>query len=231
MMEQMFIDIHSHQDSPHRPDLISIRNILIKGPTLDIPREGLFSFGVHPWDSDRVSMDKKSSDQAASLPQVIAIGECGIDRLKGAPVRSQALLFTQHAGLAELRQKPLIIHCVRAWHEIMSLKTELSPKVPWIIHGFRGKIHIAAKLVDMGFYLSFGESLLSFNPVLSEILRNTPDNRFFLESDEGRRPIEDIYDAASRIKKLSLERMQSCLASNFEKVFGIHDTSRMAGTD
>jgi len=227
----MYIDIHTHHQSPDRPDVIAVRSIPMQEAHQYAPSEGFFSIGLHPWESETVDLDHQLFDELIARPEIIAVGECGLDRLRGADIKKQTILFVQQAIMAETRHKPLIIHCVRAWQEIMSLKTELNPKVPWIIHSYRGKSHVAAKLVDLGFYLSFGESLLSFNPVLSDILRNTPDERFFLESDDGRRSIEDIYDAARQIKKLSLESIRTCLISNFEKVFDPYGTSRMASAD
>lgn len=229
--EGLYIDIHRHHGVADRPGRISVRNIGMEEAHFYEPAGGLCSVGLHPWKTDTVPLNHQLLNDLLARPEVIAAGECGLDRLKGADLKVQIRLFTEQARMAEIHGKPLIIHCVRAWQEIMSLKTELNQRAPWIIHSFRGKAHVAAKLLDLGFCLSFGEALLSFNPVLSDILRNTPDERFFLESDDGRRPIEDIYDAAAQIKRLSLDNIQACLASNFEKVFGIHGTPRMASTD
>jgi TatD DNase family protein len=223
-MAGLFIDIHTHAPV-EGPGLLTVTNLLVRSVPFEIPERGLFSFGIHPWDSETVSFNRDAFRLAAGDPRCVAIGECGIDRLRGAAVRSQELLFRSHANLAEESAKPLIIHCVRAWEEIIALKRELQPGVPWIIHGFRGRIPVAKRLLDQGFFLSFGESILSFNRILSEILRSTPEDRFFLESDDGRRKIPEIYEGAVKIKNLSLEDLQNRLRLNFEKVFGLHGTS------
>ena len=81
--------------------------------------------------------------------------------------------------ISENRELPLILHIVRAFPEIIALKKQLSPKQPWIIHGFRGKPQLASELLRHGFYLSIGEK---YNP---EAVAVIPRDRLLLESDEG----------------------------------------------
>lgn len=178
--------------------------------------------GLHPWDSDEPSPDLGFLKEAASRPNCAGIGECGLDRLRGSDLRSQMRLFELQAVMADELNKPLIIHCVRAWLEIMEVKSNLHAEVPWIIHGFKGKARTAEELLKNGFYLSFGESILSMNPVLANIVRNTPDDRLFLETDDGKHDIEEIYQAASVIKNIPLEKLQDITLSNFNSIFGKH---------
>ena len=84
------------------------------------------------------------------------IGECGIDRQRGGDVEAQIELTRWHADLAERLGKPLILHIVGAWSEIIALRKRMKPVQPWIIHGFRGKEALARQLVDAGFHLSLG---------------------------------------------------------------------------
>ena len=230
-MSGLYIDIHTHHDFLNRPEVISIKNILMREAYQYVPAEGLFSIGLHPWESDTVILNHQLLEKIIARPEIIAVGECGLDRLRGADLKKQTGLFIQQALMADTHNKPLFIHCVRAWQEIIALKTDIRPKAPWMIHGYRGKARVAEQLLDGGFYLSFGENILWMNPVLSGILKATPVDRLFLETDEGSRPIEEVYRAAAEIKSLSLDALQTCLAQNFIKVFGTHGTSRMAPTD
>ena len=154
------------------------------------------------------------------MSNCLGIGECGIDRLRGSNTDHQISVFKQQAQLAESLRKPFIIHCVRAWLEVMEIKSKINPTVPWIVHGFRGKARTAEELLNNGFNLSFGESILSMNPVLTEIVRGTPDDRLFLETDDGKHDIEEIYQAASVIKNIPLEKLQDITISNFNAIFG-----------
>jgi TatD DNase family protein len=225
-----YIDIHTHHNRPSNPGVISVRNILMREARDYQPADGYFSIGLHPWESDVESLDKQVFEDLLTRPEIIAVGECGLDRLRGADMRRQTGIFIQQALLAEKHRMPVYIHCVRAWDEITGLKKELSPTVPWMVHGYRGKARVADQLIDNGFYLSFGENILSMNRVLSDIVRNTPIGRMLLETDEGTTPIEEIYAVAAKIKNLSLDELQACLLQNFELLTGIHGTSRMAST-
>jgi TatD DNase family protein len=228
MPADFYIDIHTHHGLPDRPDVISIKNILMQDARNYASGQGFRSLGLHPWESDTVSLDTQLFEEIIARPEMIAIGECGLDRLRGADMKKQTGLFIRQALIAEARHKPLFIHCVRAWQEIIALKADLLPAVPWMIHGYRGKARVARQLLDNGFYLSFGENILWMNPVLTGIVNETPVDRLFLETDEGSRTIELIYQAAAKIKNLSLIKLQQCMAKNFETVSGIHGTSRMA---
>lgn len=224
-MSEIYIDIHTHRDLPARTDMIPVRNIRMQDGQNLIPGKGWFSIGLHPWDSDHISLDLSSMDHFAGALNCFGIGECGIDRLRGADMAKQSSLFIKQAMIAETHYKPLIIHCVRAWQEMMSLKAELLPKVPWIIHGFRGNPELSEKLVEHGFYLSFGENIIHANNSAAISMKIVPIDRIFLETDNGPHTIEEVYRTAAEIKNLSLVELQTRLQQNFEIISGIHGTS------
>lgn len=221
----MYLDIHTHQYSADRRDVISVRNILMQEANQYVPGEGLFSIGLHPWESETVMLDLPLFEKMIDRPEMIAVGECGLDRLRGAGIKIQTRLFIQQALIAESRQKPLFIHCVRAWQEIIALKAEIRPAVPWMIHGYRGKARVAEQLLDSGFYLSFGENLFWMNPVLTAIVKATPISRLFLETDEGKRPIEEVYRIAAEIKGMPIAELQDQMLQNFKTLIAKDGTS------
>lgn len=144
-----FTDVHSHS---HRgPDVITN---LREGDSISTP-EGLacYSAGLHPWDTEK-PFDWLWLERTVADPRVVAVGECGLDRIKGAPLEEQEKLFRRQVALSELIGKPLIIHCVRAYAEMLRLRAELKPSQPWLIHGFRGKSELARQLIAAGFLLS-----------------------------------------------------------------------------
>lgn len=230
-MQEVFIDIHTHSEQTPPPGSMAIRNIRLRHPYPTIPDQDFFTIGLHPWDTDEMSIDFDYLTKIAGMPNCLGIGECGIDRLRGTDFHRQADIFKQQVLFAEQVKKPVFIHCVRAWLEIMKIKSEVSTTVPWIIHGYRGKASTALQLIDKGFYLSFGESILSMNQVLSDILRKTPEDRLFLETDDGKHSIQEIYQAASEIKNIPLAILKDILNLNFNKVFKINGPSGMAAKD
>lgn len=138
-------DIHTH--NPEAEDAV-----INLEPGMALRRDALYSVGWHPW---WAQPDMEWVERMAQMPQVVMIGECGLDKRRSPlPFSEQIELTRQHALLAERLHKPLILHVVAAWAEIIALRRELRPEQPWIIHGFRGKPQLAQQLVRAGFYIS-----------------------------------------------------------------------------
>ena len=125
-------DVHTHNLHAGPGAIINIE------PDTPLPPEGTFSTGVHPWRSSEAGTLWPLVEKTAADPRIAAIGECGLDRLRGAPLPRQAELLRLHALLAERLRKPLIVHCVRAWAELLAAHRAIRPAQPWIIHGFPG---------------------------------------------------------------------------------------------
>lgn len=186
----MLLDIHSHHAAPYPEGIISV------SPTEYKPVEGqLYSVGIHPWataEEGGVTEEMYAAlSRTAADAQVVAIGECGVDIVKGGPMFRQLQLFKRHYELSEELGKPLVIHCVKAYDVILGLKRDLQPKQPWVIHGFRGKPSAAEMLVKAGIGVSFGER---FN---AESVKVVPDGLLYAETDESALPISDIIAALS----------------------------------
>lgn len=165
-------DIHTH--TPGRSDAI-----LSVDPTdCSKPPVTPFSVGVHPWSPWPGEEVLERLGRLAADRMALAIGEAGIDFRRSPMTRAQQLeLLRIHAQLSERLAKPLVLHVVGGWNEVMALRRELRPSQPWIIHGFRGKPELARRLLAAGFCLSFGER---YNPASFEL---TPAGRRFRESD------------------------------------------------
>lgn len=142
------IDVHTHKRVPHA--IVSVE------PGEDTSGAEYLSVGIHPWHADGDADMEAVRRMAMSDPRVIAIGECGIDRFHGPAPEVQLQLFEKHIRLSEELGLPLIIHCVRAYGDLIELHRRHAPRQPWIIHGFRGKPQLAADLVRHGMYLSLG---------------------------------------------------------------------------
>lgn len=163
-------DIHTH--NPAATDAV----INLEAGAEPVRADALYSAGWHPWWP--LPADMEWVRRMAGHPQVALIGECGIDLLRGRGTEAEQLaLLREHARLAEEAGKPLLIHCVRAWQQVMALRREMRPEQPWIIHGFRGKPELARQLVAAGFHISLGER---FNPAAAAAI---PPERLLRETD------------------------------------------------
>ena len=212
-MQPYPIDIHTH-----RPPSVPGEAIVCCPPGDFHPQEGSwYSIGIHPWRLEDSDWEKAASlarfESLVRHPQVLAVGEAGLDRLAQAPLPLQTDLFRRQTLLAETVGKPLIIHAVKAQAELIALKRELQPAMPWVIHGFRGKPQMAESLSRHGFHLSFGEK---YQP---ESLRITPADRLFLETDESTVPIADIYARAAATRGITAEKLRLSVEQNVHKVF------------
>lgn len=175
----------------------------------------LISTGIHPWEiTDNHEEQLAVVREAAMHRNTIAIGECGLDFLKStATPEVQEQIFIAHAKLAEEYKKPLIIHCVKAFDRLIALRKIIAPQQPWIIHGFRGKPQQAAQLIKAGFHISLGEH---FN---RESAKSIPADKLFIESDESRLPIADIYAAVAGARGITTEELARLTEAN-ARIFG-----------
>ncbi len=153
------------------------------------------------------------------LPNVLAIGECGLDKLCHTAWNLQVVVFKQQIELANKLNKPLIIHCVRAFDELLQVFEENPPIVPVIVHGFNKKDNIAERLVSAGMYISFGAAILKDSSPAALALKNMPADRFFLETDNADISIGDMYHAAAVIREIKEEAVILQVQQNFATVF------------
>lgn len=209
------LDIHTHRQPSHPRDAI----VNCYPETFAPQAEGNYSVGIHPWQAGQIAGDDGlhvAAERLRSLlrhPQVLAVGEAGIDKLTDAPVEWQLRLFEQQARLAEEAGKPLIIHLVKAAEELLRLKRTLHPSVPWIIHGFRGKEELAREYLRHGFCLSFGEKYQE------AALRTVPEDRLFIETDESTVPVRELYVRAARVRGVSPETLEESVRRNVRNLF------------
>lgn len=189
--------------------------------TLDVEEielpDGWLSVGIHPWYINEAQLEAQLHwlRRIAALDKVKFIGETGLDRLKGSPLALQETVFRKHISLANELNKPLVIHCVKCFSELISMKKVIRPHVPLIVHGFNQNSQIAEQLIEKGFYFSFGAALLSENSNAQQALRLVPSDRFLLETDETHLSIERIYEAAAQIRRVSIKEMEELVEENY----------------
>ena len=182
-------------------------------PEEKIP-EHYFSVGIHPqniheqWENDLENLKMISQN-----PKCLAIGECGLDALVNIDENHQKKVFEAQFIWANQIQKPVIIHCVKRFQELIPFQK--IAKVPMIIHGFNKKKAIADEMLKHGFYLSFGKSVLH-NLSLQTSLKEIPLEKIFLETDDADFDIAELYQKASEIKEIPVEKLQEQISKNLE---------------
>lgn len=183
---------------------------------------GLCSLGIHPMYMD-IDIDSrlKFITLAAAKRQIVAIGEAGLDRNASVGLELQKEVFKRQVEIAEHYQMPVIIHCVRAYPELITLYKISRPKQAWIIHGFNNNGQILAELLRHGLYVSIGKNVLNDNSNLFGLLKSIPLDQLFLETDDADVRIETIYDTVSREINITPEKLKKQVCINFEQVFNI----------
>jgi TatD DNase family protein len=154
------------------------------------------------------------------IDKALAIGECGLDTRIDIPRNQQIEIFRAQAELSMEGNKPLIIHCVRAYDDIIALHKLLKPQNPWIIHGFNRNERIASMLLEQGILLSIGKELLNTRHPLSTFFTKITHYPFFLESDGKDIAIETLYQKAAQLLDRSIEEISSIIEKHVQQVYG-----------
>jgi TatD DNase family protein len=203
-----FFDFHHHKKN--MPN--GIYNLEFNGFPINSP----YSIGIHPKDIDADTIDEQFRWMESNITEdCFAIGECGLDSFAETDLRIQENVFLRQIKIANALRKPVIIHCVRRFYEVISFKRYAEQ--PMIIHGFNKKKSIADDLLHHNFYLSFGKALL-YNLSLQNTFKSTPSDKIFLETDNENFSIRELYDTAADLKGISPEKMNEQILENLETI-------------
>ena len=189
----MVTDIHTH-------------NAHTQAQTID-------TVGIHPWHA----LDDDLSAIEPAVADVDAIGEIGLDYACDVPKEVQIALFRAQLALAERYEKAVVLHCVRAFEEVMKVLAEYRLKAV-IFHGFIGSVEQAQRAIAQGFYLSFGERTFR-SPKSIEAMRSIPLSQLFVETDESTTPIEEIYAQLAELRGISVAELIAATEENFRRIF------------
>ena len=120
--------------------------------------EKYFSIGIHPWDA-YLQTSLSEFEKNIQHPNCLAIGECGFDKIINIDLELQKVVFIYQLDLAVKFQKPVIIHCVKAYDELTEICATYHSKTALIIHGFNKSLQLAKQMIDKGFYISLNYSV------------------------------------------------------------------------
>ncbi len=221
----MFVNLHTHFRLPEgQTGLVSHPAQMAFRPE---PGQ-YYSAGLHPWYLNDLLNEKWLSalGRLSMLLQVLAIGECGLDRSIETPMEVQEVVFVRQVEIAEKSGKPLILHAVRSYADLLRIRKTRPATVAWILHGYHGNTETTRQLLAHGFYFSFGPALLKNQEKLNRSLRSVPPSHLFLETDESMVPIESIYIFAASVLQLSVEELREMICKNFQTIFKKWETGR-----
>ena len=211
-----FVNLHTHFYT-NSDSILEIVNQYPKDFSDEIPH---YSIGIHPWyiDNERINEDLKIIKEKLSLKECIALGECGLDKRIDKIYSVQINVFESQLDLLHEISKPVILHCVASFDELISCKKNSGLTSPFIIHGFSKNVQVAKQLLHQDFYLSFGKYLLR-NPELGNVFKQIPNEKIFLETDTISESLEEVYTFAAKCKNISVEEMKEIVWNNYQTVF------------
>ena len=189
----MILDIHTHNAQTHAQTIETV--------------------GVHPW----LALLGDLAEVAQLAPEKDAIGEIGLDYACEVSREEQMAVFMAQLALAERLEKPVVLHCVRAFEDVMKTVDNYHLKAV-IFHGFIGSVEQAQRAITGGYYLSFGERTFR-SPKSIEALRSTPLSHLFVETDESSTPIEEIYAKIAELRGVEVSELLNATEENFNKIF------------
>ena len=207
-----FVDIHTH-----KPLKESLQVANFRLGTEQKPLAEPFSAGIHPWDAEQFYPTLDTiCEQLTTLP-CVAIGEIGLDRACSVPTELQQEVFERQIIIAQERNLPIVIHCVKAYNEVAKTLSKYSLRGV-VFHGFIGSEELCRNLTNNGYSISFGFGALR-SPKTIEAMRITPHEKLFLESDTSEQNIADLYAQVAHVKGINIEALREQIYNNYTKLF------------
>ncbi|MGL5290618.1 MAG: TatD family hydrolase [Vibrionaceae bacterium] len=253
----MFVDSHCHLDKLDYNSLHAdvksvvanakargVAHILCVGVSLEsflpmqrliAPFDNVFAAcGVHPLDLSG-PIDIALLEQYASMPNVVALGETGLDYYYDHKSKlEQQQAFAQHIFVAKKLDKPLIVHTRMAKNDTLSqLKAEGAQQVGGVLHCFTEDLPMAKAAIDLGFYISIS-GIVTFNKAaeLKEVVKALPLDRLLIETDspylapvpfrgKENQPayVKEVADYIGVLKGMSGEQIGQITTDNFFRLF------------
>ena len=209
-----YIDIHTHQ-LQKASDTFQLLNCIIgKEDFPELP----CSVGIHPWYVlEDVNAQYETLKSQATRENILAIGECGLDKITDTNRDLQVEIFAKQIQLANELQKPLIIHCVKAYQEVFAVLKNQKVAVPVIFHGFNKKAELGNSILQQGYHVSLGTSILQGKQ--DDFIQSVVIDKLFFETDDKSTNVVDIYSYFCSVRKISMSGLQEQIIQNFKKIF------------
>ncbi len=249
-------DTHAHLDVPafaddlpavlRRAEQAGLERIICVGTDLASSRRcvelarrlgGLLraAVGIHPnsW-ADAAAGDFEALAELAAAPEVLAVGETGLDfHHDRTPRPAQLDAFRRHLALARRLGKPLIVHARKADDAVLDTLTEWGP-MAGVRHCFDASAQVAERYLALGFHVSFAGTITRpGHRKLKAAARALPLDRLLVETDcpyqtpAGRGKVRnepafivDTVQALAALRAAPPEEIAAATAANARRLFG-----------
>jgi TatD DNase family protein len=190
-------------------------------PFVNEDQHRFYSAGIHPWyiHQNNWQHDLLQLKNRLQHKNVLALGECGLDKICETPFLLQKEVFAAQVQLANIIQKPLLLHVVKAHQDVLQILQQQHNQVPVIFHGFNNSERVAQQLLQSGAYLSFGKAVQ--HPRIASLIPKIAADRFFLETDDAAVEISTLYKTVADLRNISVEALSLQLQNNAKHIFKI----------
>ena len=202
------------------------------------------SYGVHPWFVDTLSDDWREKLNELWSEEDAAVGEIGFDRWKEPfDIDLQWEVFSWQFDAAADRNKPVSIHCLKAWGILNEcLKDRRIPDRGFLLHSFGGSMEVARGFEKMGAYFSFsGYFAQARKEGARDVFRRLPIEKILVETDapdmkgpetvaphmikgseNDNHPlnIAAVYDYLADWREMDRTEFRAQISRNFRRFFG-----------
>ncbi|HEY5510331.1 MAG TPA: TatD family hydrolase [Prolixibacteraceae bacterium] len=210
-----YVDLHTHRKTQWG-QVVSVNNLMLN-ETTDLPSHP-FSAGLHPWHADQLSLETLSArlNECLVSPDLVAIGETGLDKVCKTPMDLQKDVFEFQLKIASENRKPVIIHCVKAWDELIEISSNY--KSIKILHGYNGGIQLTERLLKLGFCFSIGKAILNSGSKVFSAVNLIPHTSLFCETDIAEISIIQIYKILCGVLQLQDEDLRKIMFDNYTRI-------------
>lgn len=215
-----YVDFHTHRRSGDALEILSVDPLDEAQFAMAIESGQPFSVGVHPWraaeQTERLKEAFERMERVVSSGRTVAIGECGLDWAVEVDRKLQAEIFERQLDLAKRYNLPIILHCVRAFEDVM-LRLSQAKIERAVFHSFVGSIQQAERVVREGYFCSFSPRSLA-SPRTREVIKAIAPSVMLVERDECECSIEEVYEAVATLRKCSVEELREIVFENYKRL-------------
>jgi TatD DNase family protein len=187
------------------------------------------SAGIHP---NELSGDWAEVAALAAEPEIVAIGETGLDYYRGPDTAvAQRRSFLRHLALAGELDLPVIVHNRAADDDVLLALADWPGTA--ILHCFVGTLEFAERALALGCYLGIGGPLtFKSSDALRDTVARLPLDRLLVETDapflapaphRGKRNepahVRLVAEKLAEVRALSPDDVARATAENARRVF------------
>lgn len=205
--------------------------------------EGVYAtVGLHPYhivnSETKENFDYHTYKALAQNKKVKAIGEIGLDYSyteKKEEKKLQRETFKKQLDLASKVNLPVVIHCRKAWKDLLQIlknsKFKIKNSPNGVAHFYSGSWTQAQELFKLGFFISF-TGVITFSEDYNEIVKKTPTDKIMVETDcpyvapepnrgKTNKPqyVKYVAREIARIKKQDLKEIKAKTTRNAKELF------------